>query len=174
MSPDQPPQPYAPAAPVPVPLDRMAPLASPAQRFQARLIDTLVLGGIWTVMLAATGALRYGLEHPGEQDTAKVLISATLTFALYFAYEGAMLAHSGQTLGKKALRIRVAMLADGEVPGRQGWVRGAVYALPGIACPVVAGTVFWLVNSLWQLRDRPYRQSLHDKAAKTVVVSALY
>ncbi|TGA95379.1 RDD family protein [Streptomyces palmae] len=152
----------------------MAPLATPAQRFQARLIDTLVLGFIWVVMLAATGALRYGLDHPGEQDTAKVLISAALTFTLYFAYEGAMLANSGQTLGKKALRIRVAKLADGDVPGRQGWVRGAVYALPGIASPVAVGTIFWLVNSVWQLRDRPYRQSLHDKAAKTVVVSALY
>ncbi|WFB09253.1 RDD family protein [Streptomyces sp. LX-29] len=168
MSIHQPPSPYAP----PVFPVGMPPLATTGQRFLARLIDTVVLGVVWTLMLSATGALEYTLENPGEYDLPKVLVSVVLTFTLYFAYEGAMLARSGQTLGKKALRVRVAMLADGNIPGRHGWTRAAVYALPGILYPLLVGTVFWVVNSVWQLRDRPYRQCLHDKAAKTVVVSA--
>ncbi|MEK8171097.1 RDD family protein [Streptomyces sp. M19] len=110
---------------------------------------------------------------PGEQDTSAVVVSAVITFVTYFLYEGALLARSGQTLGKKALRIRVAMLADGDVPGRQGWSRAAVYALPGTLCWALVGTLFWLCNVLWQLRDRPFHQCLHDKAARTVVVSAV-
>jgi uncharacterized RDD family membrane protein YckC len=166
MTTDQPPPQYA--LPVGMPA-----LATPGQRFAARLIDALVLGLIWTVMLSATGALQYAMDHPGRQDTPRVLLSAALTFTLYFAYEGAMLAKSGQTLGKRALRIRVAVLADGDVPGNRGWVRAAVYALPGILSPLLVGTLFWLVNSLWQLWDKPFGGCLHDKAAGTVVVSAI-
>ncbi|WP_431044177.1 RDD family protein [Streptomyces sp. P1-3] len=177
MSPDQPPpspMPYpAPSSGPQLPLPGMPPLATWNQRFWARLIDSLVLSVIWMLTLGATGALEYTLDHPGRQDTAKLLLSAVLTFLLYYVYEGAMLARDGQTLGKKALNIRVAMLVDGDMPRGQGWVRAAVYALPGILSPVVIGWLFWLVNSLWQLWDKPFAQSLHDKAAKTVVVSAV-
>lgn len=166
------PQPFPPVPASPVLLPGMPPVATPGQRFLARLIDTLVLGAIWTVALVATGALQYYLDHDGKQHQGRVVLAAVLTFAVYFLYEGAMLARDGQTLGKKALRIRVAMLADGDLPRRQGWVRGAVYALPGMLVPLLVGTLFWLLNSLWQLWDKPFRQSLHDKAARTVVVSA--
>lgn len=152
----------------------MAPLATPGQRFAARLLDTLVLGAIWTVALTATGALQYTMNHPGEQHMGKVFLALIITMAVYFGYEGAMLARSGQTLGKKALRIRVAMLSDGDVPAGQGWVRAAVYVLPGMLVPLLVGTVFWLVNSASLLWDKPFQRCLHDKAARTVVVSALH
>ncbi|MDX3233295.1 RDD family protein [Streptomyces sp. ME19-01-6] len=150
----------------------MPPPATPGQRFAARLLDTLILGLIWTVALAATGALKYAYDHPGEQDVGKVTLSLVITMAVYFVYEGVMLARNGQTLGKKALRIRVAMLSDGDMPGRQGWVRAVVYVLPGMLIPLLVGTLFWLVNVLWCTWDQPLRQCLHDKAAKTVVVAA--
>ncbi|QKV94720.1 RDD family protein [Streptomyces sp. NA02950] len=150
----------------------MPPLATPGQRFAARLIDTLVLGVIWTVALVATGALQYTLDHPGKQDMARVTLALVITMAVYFGYEGLMLARTGQTLGKRTLRIRVAMLSDGDVPARQGWVRAAVYALPGMLVPVLVGTVFWLVDSVSLLWDKPFRRALHDKAARTVVVTA--
>lgn len=151
----------------------MPPLATPGQRFAARLIDGLVLGVIWTVALGMTGALQYRMEHPGEQDLGKVMSALTITMAVYFGYEGTMLARSGQTLGKKAMRIRVAVLSDGNIPGRQGWVRAAVYTLPGLLIPILVGTLFWVLNVVWQLWDKPYRRCLHDKAARTVVVSAV-
>ncbi|MFD7500565.1 RDD family protein [Streptomyces sp. NPDC059850] len=151
----------------------MPPLATPGQRFVARLIDGLVLGAIWTVALGMTGALQYGMEHPGEQDLGKVMGGLLITMAVYFGYEGAMLARSGQTLGKKAMRIRVAMLSDGNIPGGQGWVRAAVYTLPGLLIPVLVGTLFWVVNAVSLLWDKPFQRCLHDKVARTVVVSAV-
>jgi uncharacterized RDD family membrane protein YckC len=81
-----------------------------------------------------------------------------------------MLSRTGQTLGKMALKIRVANFSDGSVPGSAGWVRAAVFALPGILSAVCVGALFWLLNVLWCTWDQPYRQCLHDKAAKTVVV----
>ncbi|MGO4422025.1 RDD family protein [Streptomyces sp. MCAF7] len=150
----------------------MPPPATPGQRFVARLVDTLILGFIWTVALASTGALKYAYDNPGEQDMAKVTLSLVITMAVYFVYEGVMLARSGQTLGKKALRIRVAMLSDGDMPRRQGWLRAVVYVLPGMLIPLLVGTLFWLLNVLWCTWDQPLRQCLHDKAAKTVVVAA--
>ncbi|OPF82685.1 RDD family protein [Streptomyces antioxidans] len=161
------------SSPPPVFPPGMPPLATPGQRFAARLIDIVVLGAIWTVALTATGALQYTMDHPGEQDMGKVTLALIITMALYFGYEGVLLARSGQTLGKKALRIRVAMLSDGNVPGGQGWVRAAVYVLPGMLIPLLVGTVFWLVNSVSLLWDKPYQRCLHDKAARTVVVSAV-
>ncbi|MEU8827303.1 RDD family protein [Streptomyces sp. NPDC048636] len=150
----------------------MPPLATPGQRLAARLLDTLVLGVIWTVALVATGALQYAVDHPGKQDMGRVIVALVLTMAVYFGYEGRMLSRTGQTLGKRALRIRVAMLSDGDVPGRQGWARAAVYTLPGMLVPLLVGTVFWLVNSVSPLWDKPYRRALHDKVARTVVVTA--
>ncbi|MFE6779389.1 RDD family protein [Streptomyces sp. NPDC057702] len=178
MSDNQPPPPYGPphaayhlTQPPGIPAG-MAPLATSGQRFLARLLDTLILGTIWLLALASTGALQSAMDDPNDPDIGKTALAAVITFVVYFGYEGFMLARDGQTLGKKAARIRVAMLADGDIPRGKGWTRAAVYALPGIAQPILLGSLFWLLNSLWQLWDKPLQQSLHDKVAKTVVVEA--
>lgn len=36
-----------------------------------------------------------------------------------------------------------------------------------LCCPCL----WWLINIVLMFTDKPYRQGLHDKAAKTVVVS---
>lgn len=155
------------AAPAP---EGMPPLATLGQRVLARLIDTallVVLGLVFAVVI-------YGghWNDPQGVGFAKQLLAGVLTYAIYFVYEGFMLSRSGQTLGKSALRIRVARLADGSVPGNAGWLRAAVYSLPGILSSACVGVLFWLLNVLWCTWDKPYQQCLHDKAAKTVVVRA--
>lgn len=149
----------------------MAPLATLGQRFLARLIDTVILLAIDVLMSVAV----FGddLSHPADAGRDKQAVASVLTFVVYFLYEGFMTAARGQTLGKMALRIRAARLADGAVPGGDGWTRAAIYALPGAFGVVVVGPLFWLLNSLWCTWDKPYRQCLHDKAAKTVVVAAV-
>lgn len=149
----------------------MAPLATLGQRFLARVIDTVIL----IVLDVVVSALVLGgdMDHPDDAPYGKQVLVGILTFVLYFAYEGAMTAARGQTLGKMALRIRAARLADGSVPGPAGWGRAAVYALPGVLSAILIGPLFWLLNSVWCLWDKPYRQCLHDKAAKTVVVAAV-
>jgi len=148
----------------------MAPLAGLGQRFLARVIDTVVLV-VFDLLLGVAFA---GPDtNSSDMSRGEQVLLGVLVFALYFAYEGAMTAARGQTLGKIALGIRVARLADGSVPGRAGWVRAAVYALPGVLVAAVVGPLLWLLDSLWCSWDRPYRQCLHDKAARTVVVAAV-
>jgi uncharacterized RDD family membrane protein YckC len=167
---DAPPPPYGasqeqPYGQEPDPLAGMPPLAHRGLRLLARIIDALLVGIPLGVILGfAFGGYDYN-------SSSKSFWQELIYALVYFAYDGYMLTTRGQTFGKKWMKIRVALLADGATPaGRPGWTRAAVYALP----PIVpcCGSVFWLVNVLWCLWDKPYHQCLHDKAAKTVVVSA--
>ncbi|AUA13472.1 RDD family protein [Streptomyces malaysiensis subsp. malaysiensis] len=145
----------------------MPPLAHLGRRLIARIIDALLIGiPVGLVVTAIAGG--YDPIDGSARST-----TVTLVYVLvYFLYEGLMLTRDGQTVGKKAMKIRVAMLENGQPPvGQAGWVRAAVYALPEIV--PCCGFFFWLVNVLWCTWDRPYRQCLHDKAAKTLVVSAV-
>jgi uncharacterized RDD family membrane protein YckC len=142
----------------------MPPLADRWRRLVARIIDALIIG-IPVGFLVGLAWGGYDVNNVGRsavQDLVYALV--------YFVYEALMLTTRGQTVGKMAMKIRVGLLANGQIPaGPPGWTRAAVYALP----PVVPcfGSIFWLVNVLWLVWDQPYRQALHDKAAKTVVVS---
>jgi uncharacterized RDD family membrane protein YckC len=84
----------------------------------------------------------------------------------YYVYLVEVLHRSGQTIGKKAMRIRVVPIEPGAT-----LTRGM--AARRFLVEVVAGSLvpfFSLVDGLWQLSDKPYQQTLHDKFAKTVVV----
>ncbi|MBQ0988345.1 RDD family protein [Streptomyces sp. F63] len=154
----------------PDPLAGMPPLASLGRRLLARIIDGLLIG---IPVGAVVGGLISGFDYGfGDNDDMGESTGVQLVILIvYFVYEGLMLSRSGQTVGKMLMKIRVAMLADGSVPaGSPGWTRAAVYSLPQLV--PCFGFVFWLVNVLFCTWDRPYRQCLHDKAAKTVVVSA--
>lgn len=153
------------AGPAGVPVG-MAPLAARWRRLVARIIDWLVVGiPVGLVLWLATGG--YDANSAGRSWGQEIVYAV-----VYFLYEGTMLTSRGRTLGKMVMNIRVAMLENGAVPvGQPGWTRAAVFALP----PVVpcCGALFWLVNVSWLLWDKPYRQALHDKAARTVVVAAV-
>ncbi|MFI0821617.1 RDD family protein [Streptomyces sp. NPDC021098] len=151
------------------PLAGMPPLAHRGRRLVARIIDGLIIG----IPLGLIMALIWGTYYPmGNGSDARSSLFTLVYVLVYFIYEGLMLTHYGQTVGKKAMKIRVAILETGEPPvGRPGWARAATYSLPEIV--PCCGFVFWLVNVLWCTWDRPYRQCLHDKVARTVVVSTV-
>ncbi|BBA97620.1 hypothetical protein RVR_3448 [Actinacidiphila reveromycinica] len=148
----------------------MAPLAGFGQRFLARLIDTVVLLAV--VVVVSWAVMGDDVRHGTDETLGRRALVGIVGYLLYFAIEGAMTAARGQTLGKMALRIRAARLVDGAVPGPAGWTRAAVYVLPAVLSVILVGPLFWVVNSLWCTWDRPFRQCLHDKAARTVVVAA--
>ncbi|MFB7948777.1 RDD family protein [Kitasatospora phosalacinea] len=137
----------------PVPGTRV--LAAPVDRFLARLIDTAVLLIPFVVLAIATAgsALYY-----------------VLAGIVMVGYEGAMLlTQHGQTVGKKAMRLRVVSAAHGGRPtDNELWARAGVYGGP-MVIPFVGGLIS-LVNCLSLLWDKPLQQCFHDKAAKTLVV----
>ncbi|MFD0264457.1 RDD family protein [Kitasatospora indigofera] len=132
-------------------------LASAGDRFLARLIDSAVL----LVPYLVLGLLL--------ESTGSILLYLVLGL-VGFGYEIVMLlTQHGQTVGKKAMRIRVVALQHGGRPADNAlWTRAALYGLPSaVYC---LGSLFALVNVLWQLWDKPFQQCLHDKPAGTVVV----
>ncbi|SFD32908.1 Uncharacterized membrane protein YckC, RDD family [Streptomyces aidingensis] len=142
----------------------MPPLASLGRRLVARIID-------WLIIYIPMALITLPLVDTDDYNTVGNWGTSLLGVLVYFVYEALMLTSRGQTLGKMAMKIRVGMLADGAIPaGGPGWIRAAVYSLPQLV--YCLGQLFWLVNVLFCTWDRPFRQCLHDKAAKTVVVEA--
>ncbi|KOG40610.1 RDD family protein [Streptomyces decoyicus] len=151
------------------PLAGMPPLANRGRRLVARIIDAIIIGvPVSVIMTLIVGGVDYfstDSVEAGRQSTV-----SGVTMLAYLIYDGLMISSRGQTLGKMAMKIRVAMLSNGSTPTAQAsWIRAAVYTLPEIV--PCCGFIFWLVNVLWCTWDQPYHQCLHDKAAKTVVVS---
>ncbi|MGK5545391.1 RDD family protein [Streptomyces sp. URMC 127] len=148
------------------PLAGMPPLANRFKRLVARIIDGLLVSIPVTVLFKAA----MWDWDPGNWDDNRATGLGIIIAVVYFLYEGLMLTNRGQTVGKMAMSIRVAMLENGAIPqGAPGWTRAAVYNLPQVV--PCCGFLFWLVNVLWCTWDAPYHQCIHDKAAKTVVVS---
>ncbi|MFD0164609.1 RDD family protein [Streptomyces decoyicus] len=153
------------------PLAGMPPLANRGRRLVARIIDAIIIGvPVSVIMTLIVGGVDYfstDTVEAGRQSTV-----SGVTMLAYLIYDGLMISSRGQTLGKMAMKIRVAMLSNGSTPTAQAsWIRAAVYTLPEIV--PCCGFIFWLVNVLWCTWDQPYHQCLHDKAAKTVVVSTV-
>ncbi len=147
----------------------MPPLANRGKRLVARIIDAIIIGvPVTLIMNAIVGWVDY--FSTSNVEASKQATVSGVTMLVYLIYEGLMLTSRGQTVGKMAMKIRVAMLSNGSVPTTQaGWTRAAVYTLPEIV--PCCGFVFWLLNVLWCTWDKPYQQCLHDKAARTVVVA---
>ena len=146
----------------------MPPLAGLGERLVARIID-------WVVMLIVGGVIAAVVVLASSIDDYYI-VTVTILFAalIGLVYEGMSLSRvGGRTLGKKVMGLRVAAAADGAVPdGRAAWTRATVFWLPIVLSGFCLPVLFFLLDVLWCTWDRPYRQCLHDKAARTVVVKA--
>ncbi|MFF5407942.1 RDD family protein [Streptomyces misionensis] len=150
------------------PLAGMPPLADSAKRTLARIIDMILVGIVVYLLTWAFNVREY--EVNGDRvDAARSLGQSVIAAVLYIAYDTFLTHRTGQTLGKKWLRMRVANLSDGATPGMQtSLLRALVLWLPFAFCCACVWTV---ICGGWSFFDRPYKQGLHDKAARTVVVS---
>ena len=118
------------------------------RRFAAFLIDSLLLGLLFGVLVAVL------------DEAIAYLIYILATFVYFAAMEGGA---SGQTLGKKLLGIRVI---DFRAGGPIGFGRGLLRQIGRIP----SGLVLYL-GYLWMLWDGE-KQTWHDKFASSVVVPA--
>jgi uncharacterized RDD family membrane protein YckC len=159
------------------------PLADFWMRLVAYIIDSCILG-FGSVIVAAPVffvVLRSLPDPESYSGTATfgevfsgfilpiLLVEAgffVLMFVAYYLYDVEYMHRSGQTLGKKIMKIRVVPI-DPTATLTRGMAakRYLVQFVAGSFVPF-----FSYLDGLWQLWDKPYQQTLHDKAGQTVVV----
>ncbi|MFB6669239.1 RDD family protein [Streptomyces parvus] len=150
------------------------------KRFAARLVDNLVLGAV--VGAVAVPLSARAIDHIDRKITAAKETGETVTVWLLDSTTGALLgallaaflllgfllealptAKWGRTLGKKLFGLDVRDIESHDTPSLGAALRRwLVYGVLGLL-------VLGVVNVLWCLFDRPWRQCWHDKAARTFV-----
>ena len=121
------------------------PRAGFGERFLAWLIDTVILGLVGIVLVLVARSLGNAL-------------SIFLGLAYYGYFEGSP---SGQTVGKRAMNIRVIDFQTGQALGvGRALIRYVGKIVSGIVCAL---------GYLWMLWDKE-KQTWHDKIAVSVVV----
>lgn len=152
-------------------------LGDPARRLAARTIDWIV----WVVINLIVARLLVDPDTLAD-DTVEVSLVTTMLVSvivggLIVAYETAMVAVRGQTLGKMALSLRVAA-ADGTAASL---VAAAVRIAPVFVLNVInpllpgAGAIVGIIMagvSVVLLFVDTLRQAVWDKLAKTIVTAA--
>lgn len=162
------------------------PLASWGSRAVARIIDSVIVAVLsmpiaitllWPAISDFVASAPADGSLPSDASMAAFqaqLLGLSLTLSLLsaaitFAYEVPQNVRWGRTLGKRVMGIRIRPLAqDVPLTWAQATIRWGTYTV-GV---LVAGGFFTLLDYLWPLWDKPWRQALHDKTAKTVVVPA--
>ncbi|WP_329464948.1 RDD family protein [Streptomyces sp. NBC_01431] len=154
--------------------------AALGRRLVARLVDTVLLGAL--VGGLAVPLITKAGDHIQDKVDAAKLSGRTVTVYLldattagYFGivlgaflilgvlYEALPTAKWGRTLGKRLCGVQVRGIESYEPPTfGQALRRWLLYGVLGLLAVGV-------VNVVWCLFDRPWRQCWHDKAARTFV-----
>lgn len=149
--------------------DEVQLLAEPGDRFLARLVDGLFVLALmipWIIFLSAMDWLSLG-EFKKSSFAALKLVPAELPIAIY---QWMLVARTGQTIGKKMMRIRIVRTDGGPVGFGDGvalrdWVMRAVGFIPCV------GGLISLVGILMIFGQE--RRCLHDRIAGTKVIKTL-
>lgn len=171
----------------PVPEGAPAPMPQWWERYLARAIDTaLYVVGYLILSGVVAGILFSGFGVFGRLGyTLVAVIPTVLAGVAYAYYDHHMHVHrDGQTLGKKALQLRL-VAADGGPPDPAA-VRKRAMIYPGVTAPLgllglvsaLAGLLPTLaaavtvIVGIGILTDEPLRRALHDRWAGTRVIKA--
>ncbi|MDI9836356.1 RDD family protein [Streptomyces sp. KAU_LT] len=150
------------------PLAGMPPLADSGRRTLARLIDLILVAVVVWLLTLGFGVTELDVDTDKVQY-GKSFAQSVIAAVLFVGYDTVMISRTGQTLGKKLLHLRVANLDNGATPSVQTTlIRSLVLWIPFAFC---CACIWTAIAGGWSFFDRPYKQGLHDKAAKTVVVS---
>jgi uncharacterized RDD family membrane protein YckC len=160
-----------------------ATLASYGQRAIAYLLDGIVQGVVlvpfamwleWPVYQDLSAALDANggqltqamldtFVQRAQQYSLWVTIAALVVTALYAVPQVALY---GRTLGKRVVGLRVQSIdGAGVISWRQSLLRWMIQGAGWLICSLLL-----LIDLLWPLWDRPLRQAIHDKAARTIVI----
>ncbi len=152
------------------------------RRFGARMIDGVVFGVIYGVLIAGGVASFAGDAQncdPGAVDYNTCMNNASSDFMSKFGaifgvlaiigllYEWLMTGLVGATLGKLAVGIRVVKVDTGQKPGLgSAFIRWIIPMVGSILCGI--GQLLVYLSPFWDKSGR--QQGWHDKAASTMVV----
>jgi uncharacterized RDD family membrane protein YckC len=170
-----------------------APLAEFSDRLLARLIDMVILGGATVVVLVPLFVIAFVYVLDAGQTVVRInpdpfaptppelrntgfvvtviitlaLVEILIALAFAYIYDVEMMFRSGQTIGKRVMKLRVVPVDPSAALTRR--VATKRFLVQHVAAALVP--LFSWLDGLWQLWDQPLRQCLHDKFAATVVVS---
>jgi uncharacterized RDD family membrane protein YckC len=136
-------------------------LASIGSRFAALFLDGLILGIPMVVVLFGI-VFPMGLFVPDQFNWGSQLFAMAVGFGAGVVYEGAQLAARGQTVGKRALGLKVLTPEGADLKPAQAWTRALVRQAFGLL------SCFGLIDYLTAFGQE--RTCIHDMAAKTRVV----
>lgn len=159
----------------------VAPSGEPLAEFSDRLLARLVDAGLFfllglilevpviiVILMAVDSATLEESPDPFAimaPILGAIAVMVLLSLLASYLYEVEMILRSGQTVGKRVMKIRVATL-DGS-PLTRG-IAAKRWAAGSLAASFIPA--YQWIDGLWQLWDKPYRQCLHDKFATTTVV----
>ena len=151
-------------------------LADRGTRLVASIIDSLVMMLVITPVIFLIGFVFSTAERgnplinpTGSASIGIQLVSSLLGFIAFALVNGTFLARSGQTIGKKLMKIKI--LNSDFTPANLNTLLLKRYGIMVIigAIPFVGGLIS-LVNVLLIFRES--RKCLHDDIASTIVVKA--
>ena len=124
------------------------------------MLDWVVVA-VFGLLIAGVGAATAGVGGP------EIFLLLPLVGTLY---EVPLIAVRGQTLGKRALQVKVVRLDNGLAPGWRKSIGRTIIPMAAALIPLAGWIGALLVYSSLLWNDR--RQGLHDRAVKTLVIRA--
>ncbi|PKO85761.1 MAG: hypothetical protein CVU18_18420 [Betaproteobacteria bacterium HGW-Betaproteobacteria-12] len=146
------------APPLPLP-NELAPIKA---RIFAYLIDLSI--GVVALLFAK-------LLLSKSPDNVLAILSVFVSLAIVLgviAYQAVLLSSTGQTIGKRAMRLRIVTFSEASNPGFakavliRWWLISLLCTIPYL------GWMFWLADGLFMFRQE--RRCLHDLIADTKVI----
>lgn len=145
-------------------------LADRGARLLAAIMDTVILLAINLPLMWFSGYIETVMQSAArgaQEPFATTLMWSAIGFAIFIVVQGVPLARSGQTIGKKLLRIRIAHL-DGSQPTLATLIVKRYLPVNAVNVVPFVGGLLGLINVL--LIFRADRRCGHDLVAGTQVV----
>lgn len=141
--------------------------ATRGSRLGASLIDTFIALAILGPVQYAAGVYD-NFPNVTKQSPLQTVMWSAGGFVLFVALHGYLLKKNGQTIGKRALGIRIANVEDGSTPPLDRLLLWRVLPVQLVVLIPFVGVLASFVDALFIFR-RDHR-CVHDHIARTMVV----
>lgn len=153
-----------------MPGDRV--LARSGMRVIARVLDTLMILLIWSLVAVLAGGSTTTADG-SDADGGAFLVVALINLVVAFVLDPVLTRYKGGSPMKLAFRFRVVRADDGLPVGWSHAIRRWLVPMPLLAIPLgLFAAVIAIAISLAFIFTKPLRQAVWDLIGKTIVVTA--